>query len=300
LQLIANQLDTSKESLVATYLPHYMLIAISVKIPAILYDPKLSAKEKLTFFAEHKVSTIMGPPSDFVPMIELCEKSTTSFPDTMQHILLGSAPVTRRFLQRLCDVLPAHTHITCLYGMTENLVVATIDGRFKKDYDCEGDLLGKTIGDVELQFVDKEIFIKSNQLFSRYFHLETRADFHATGDTGTIDKNGFLVLQGRKKDMIIRRNFNIYPAIYEATINRIEGITEAVLVGVYDENIHDEKVYLVVEGTLADKKMLFEKLRHGAYSIDNEALPDEIVFMTLPRSGRQHKVNKEEIRQLLK
>ena len=101
--------------------------------------------------------------------------------------------------------------------------------------------------------------------------------------------------------MIIRRNLNIYPAIYEATINRIEGVTEAVLVGIYDDTIHDEKVYLVIEGTPnLTKNIILNQLKTGIYSIDNEALPDDILFMQLPRSGRQHKVNKGAIRDLIK
>lgn len=301
LKLIGEQLNPEKETLIATYLPHYMLIGFSVKIPSILYNPKLSATEKLTFFDTHKVTTIMGPPSDFVPMIEQCENTKTAFPQSMQHILLGSAPVTRRFLQRLSDVLPSHTRITCLYGMTENLLVTTIDGRFKMDYDCEGDLLGKPAEGVTIKIVDDEIVLNSNQLFTRYFHLNSRPEFHETGDLGNFDKNNLLILRGRKKDMIIRRNLNIYPAIYEATINRIKGITEAVLVGVYDDTIHDEKVYLIIEGDgFLNKKDIFSQLKTGAYSIDNEAMPDDILFMPLPRSGRQNKVNKEVIRALIK
>ncbi len=301
LKLIGNQLDTNKENLIATYLPHYMLIGFSVNMPSILYNPTLTAVEKLTFFNKHQVTTIMGPPSDFVPMIAHCEQTKTLFPTSMQHILLGSAPVTRRFLERLCAVLPLHTRITCLYGMTENLLVATIDGRFKKDYDCEGDLLGKIAAGVTVKIEADEILIHSNQLFTRYFHLKERPEFHETGDLGIFDNNHLLILQGRKKDMIIRRNFNIYPSIYEATINRMEGITEAVLVGVYDDIIHDEKVYLIIEGAAdLDKKTILNQLKMGIYAIDTEALPDEILFRTLPRSGRQHKVNKTMLRDLIK
>ena len=121
----------------------------------------------------------MGPPSDFVPMIEHCEATKTQFPETMQHILLGSAPVTRRFLQRFSDVLPSHTRLTCLYGMTENLFVASIDGRFKKDYDCEGDLLGKPAEGVDIQIVSDEITLNSNQLFTRYYHLKDRKTYRS-------------------------------------------------------------------------------------------------------------------------
>ena len=101
--------------------------------------------------------------------------------------------------------------------------------------------------------------------------------------------------------MIIRRNLNIYPAIYEATINRINGVTEAVLVGIYDDLIHDEKVYLIIEGAhFLNKKDILNQLKTGIYSIDNEAMPDDILFMKLPRNGRQHKVNKSAIRDLIK
>jgi acyl-CoA synthetase (AMP-forming)/AMP-acid ligase II len=301
LNLIGQLLNPEKETLIATYLPHYMLIGFSVKIPSILYNPKLNPVEKLAFFKANNVTTIMGPPSDFVPMIEHCEATKTQFPDSMQHLLLGSAPVTRRFLRRLSVVLPTHTRITCLYGMTENLLCATIDGRFKMDYDCEGDLLGKPAEGVNIDIVDDEIVLNSNQLFSRYFHLKSRNEYHETGDLGAFDENNLLILRGRKKDMIIRRNLNIYPAIYEATINRIDGVTEAVLVGVYDDTIHDEKVYLIVEGAdFLNKKDLLTQLKSGVYSIDNEAMPDDILFMKLPRSGRQHKVNKTAIRDLIK
>ncbi len=300
LQIIGNQLNTNIETLMATYLPHYLLIAISVEMPSILYNPKLSAIQKLAFFQKNNVTTTMGPPSDFVDMVTHCENTNTRFSDSMQHIMLGSAPVTRRFLKRLTDVLPTHTRVTCLYGMTENLVVATTDGRFKKDYPCDGDLLGTLAAGVTIQFENDEILIESNQLFKRYFHLEGREKFHSTGDLGKMDENRQLILGGRKKDMIIKKNLNIYPGIYEATINRIDGVTEAVMVGIYDDAIHDERVYLVVEGNndLSKKKMRTQ-LQFGEFSIDQNAFPDEIVFMKLPRSGRQHKVDKNKIRNII-
>jgi acyl-CoA synthetase (AMP-forming)/AMP-acid ligase II len=162
-------------------------------------------------------------------------------------------------------------------------------------------LLGKPAEGVTIKIVDDEIVLNSNQLFTRYFHLKTRNEFHETGDLGNFDENGLLILRGRKKDMIIRRNLNIYPAIYEATINRMNGVTEAVLVGVYDDTIHDEKVYLIIEGDAnLNKKDILNQLKSGVYSIDNEAMPDDILFMQLPRSGRQHKVNKDAIRDLIK
>ncbi len=298
--LIGELLDRSTENLIATYLPHYMLIGFCVGTPSIMYKPALPAADRLAFFDTRGVTTIMGPPSDFISLIEYCETNKTLFPASLQHLLLGAAPVTRRFLKRLSEVIQPHTRITCLYGMTENLLVATIDGRFKKEYECEGDLLGKPAKDVTIKIVENEICIQSGQLFKGYFQLPARAPFHPSGDLGAFDKNNFLVLTGRKKDMIIRRHQNIYPAIYESTVNQMDGVTEAVFVGVYDDEQHDEKVYLIIEGDRLSKNDVFQLLKTGKYSIDQEALPDEILFMTLPRSGRQRKVDKTAIRDYIK
>ncbi len=293
LERIGAHIDARTETRMATYLPHYLLLGLSVDLPAVLYDPKLSAVQKLAFFDQNNITTVMGPPSDFVPLLAHCEQHKTQFPSSLRHIILGSAPVTRRFLHRLTEVLPTHTRITCLYGMTEHLVVASVDGRFKKDYDTTGDLLGKPVEGVQIRIENDEIMVQSPQLFARYLHLHERDAFHATGDLGFMDDAGHLVLSGRKKDMIIRRNQNIYPALYESTINRIPGVTEAVLIGVYDETLHDERVILVVEGdTHLTADRLMAQLRFGEFSIDQEALPDHIALLPLPRSGRQHKVDK--------
>ncbi len=301
LNAITGLIHSDKENLMATYLPHYMLISISVGLAAVLYRAAQPPAAKLTFFEQRGVSTVMGPPGDFLPMIRYCEDNQILMPASLQHILLGSAPVTRAFLQRLIKVVHPHTRLTCLYGMTENLLVTNIDGRFKATYDVAGDLLGDTVPGVELKIVEDEIWLKSPQLFKRYFHLTDRPEWHATGDLGTFDAAGRLLLLGRSKDMIIRRNFNIYPALYEPTINTIEGIDEAVLVGVYDDMMQDERVYLIVEGSPdLSATRIMNLLRSGPYAIDQEALPDSILFQTLPRSGRQHKVDKMALRQLLR
>lgn len=296
--LIAGLLDPQQEKLMAGYLPQYVLIAMAAGLKALIYDPKkMDAVGKLRFFAEKQITTVMGPPADFLPMVEHCEKTGEKFPETLRHILLGSAPVTRGFLSRIIAVCPDSTRITCIYGMTENLVVAHTDGRFKRDFECAGDLLGTPAPGVSVKVENDELFIKSQQLFGRYFHLPGRDEWHATGDLGALDEAGRIILLGRKKDMIIRRNLNIYPALYESTINRIPGVDEAVLVGVYDEKIADEKVILFVEGSEdLQKNDLLKKLQKGQYAIDADALPDEIIFRKLPRSGRQHKVDKNELR----
>jgi len=100
--------------------------------------------------------------------------------------------------------------------------------------------------------------------------------------------------------MIIRKNFNIYPALYEPTIKKINGVEEAVLIGTYDEELADEKVTLVLEGSAKIKvEQIFSSIQNGKYSIDPEAIPDEIIIRDIPRKGRQNKIDRAQLRQEL-
>jgi long-subunit acyl-CoA synthetase (AMP-forming) len=186
--------------------------------------------------------------------------------------------------------------------MTEHLLVSVVDGTEKIDYKGEGDLVGKAVEGVEIKIADDgELLVKSDQLYSRYFHLNDRDEYHASGDLAQVDKEGNLLLKGRKKEMIIRGNTNIYPALYEGTIKKIKGIEEAAFVGVYNPEKEDEEVFLAIEAAdFLTKKLVMDKISYGEYQIEKNALPDEIVFMKIPRKGRQHKIDRAQIVEMIK
>jgi len=47
--------------------------------------------------------------------------------------------------------------------------------------------------------------------------------------------------------MIIRKEYNIYPSLYEPIISQIPGISDCALIGIYDEKLNDEKIILFIE-----------------------------------------------------
>jgi acyl-CoA synthetase (AMP-forming)/AMP-acid ligase II len=77
--------------------------------------------------------------------------------------------------------------------------------------------------------------------------------FIRTGDIGRFDKDGFLTLFDRKKDMIISGGFNIYPSDLEAVLTADPGVIEAAVVGVPHPDWGETPAGFVVLRAGADK-----------------------------------------------
>jgi acyl-CoA synthetase (AMP-forming)/AMP-acid ligase II len=296
IRYLTDLLGNNGDKAIATHLPHFAMLGINAGVKVYLWDNQLSAKAKLDFIERNSITTLFGPPSDYLPMLQHMKKVNRTLPNSLKNIYLGSAPVYSAFLLKLLAYC-VNVKVTCLYGMTENLMVTSVDACEKIESEINGDLVGTPFPNVKVHIEpDGEISVSSDQLFTRYLDFENHNGFLLTGDLGKFDEKGRLVLLGRKKDMIIRRNFNLYTALYEPTINNIDGVIEAVMIGLYNPERADEEVVLVVESERPMKAdQILAKLKEGKFSIDKEALPDKIIFMKLPRSGRQNKVNRREL-----
>jgi fatty-acyl-CoA synthase len=107
--------------------------------------------------------------------------------------------------------------------------------------------------DVQVRIVDEderdvapgvpgEILVRGSNVSAGYWRrpLETKAAFTAdrwyrSGDIGSLDRNGFLSVVDRKKDMYISGGENVYPAEVEAALVAFPGLAECAVVGVPDE-----------------------------------------------------------------
>ena len=85
-----------------------------------------------------------------------------------------------------------------------------------------------------------------------------------TGDMGYMDKDGYLYIVDRKKDLIISRGINIYPREIEEVIDRFEGVSASAVVGIPDKKSGEIPVaYIELEeeiGTI-DESLLRAHLR---------------------------------------
>lgn len=114
----------------------------------------------------------------------------------------GSAPVSPALLKWYHSV---GINITEAWGMTESFAYSTINYPFRAD---KIGTVGNAGPGIELKIAaDDEILVKSNGMFSGYYknEQESKASFDEqgwlhTGDIGAIDSDGYLTIQGRKKD----------------------------------------------------------------------------------------------------
>lgn len=281
---------------------HFLLASILSGARVILpSNLDFDTKKFYKHIVKYRVNKTFGIPAEYNKTIEFCNKNNTTLPYTLETVVLGSAPVLKGFLSKLNIVLSKNTKVICVYGATEILPIAYIELQDKISSLVDGDLLGKMAPGVTVNIVDNEICVSGKNLFNRYLGLDKITE-HKTGDLGVVIDSK-LILLGRKKDMIIRKNHNIYPSIFESTISNISGVKNCAMVGIYNNDLEDEKIYLAVEksGYVKDgdevfEKRIFNELRKGKHTIDATALPDKIIVMDLPLSGRTQKIDKNKIK----
>lgn len=286
-----------------TSLTHFLLLAVSIGVIAVVPNREFTPSMFLNDLKKYKPTILFGPPAEFIALTNYCKQIRENVPWGVRKILLGSAPVLSGFLKKFITILPLHTQVTCMYGMTEILPVATIDGRKKATWEGQGDLLGSIIDKVSYRLEkDGELILKGPNLFKGYLAQEEVQEI-ATGDLVRVEKEQ-LVLIGRKKDMIIRGNYNIYPGLYESTIQKIPGVAACAMVGMRNESKEDEDIVLVIESDNSQDTTIIKRvessIRSGKYSIDIHAIPDKVVVMNIPRHGRQLKIDKRKLLEVLK
>jgi long-chain acyl-CoA synthetase len=90
----------------------------------------------------------------------------------------------------------------------------------------------------------------------------------ATGDVGRLDGDGYLYLLDRKKDVILRGGYTVYPREVEEALAAHPAVSEAVVVGVPHEELGEEVGALVVaRGPCdADELRSFVRERVAAYA----------------------------------
>jgi long-chain acyl-CoA synthetase len=116
----------------------------------------------------------------------------------------------------------------------------------------------------------------------------------ATGDLGYVDDDGYLFLVDRKKDLILRGGYSVYPREIEEVLYAHPDVLEAAVVGIPDETLGEEVAAVVVTrpgaSPSAEELQAWTKERLAAYKY-----PRRVVFAEELPKGPTGKILKRAI-----
>lgn len=154
-----------------------------------------------------------------------------SFGGNLQLLVTGGAVANPAVIQGLIDL---GFIVLNGYGISECSPIVSVNAT----YDWKVGTIGKVLKGCEVKIIDDEICVRGDIVMLGYYKDEeaTVAAFNGewfkTGDLGYFDDDGFLYINGRKKNLIILKNGkNVSPEELEVLISNIENVLEVVVYG---------------------------------------------------------------------
>ncbi|MGW0908673.1 long-chain-fatty-acid--CoA ligase [Streptomyces sp. NPDC002853] len=228
---------------------------------ALVLCARFTGPAVLDLMASEGVSVFMGVPTMYHALTETMEPGG-SRPGGLRMAVSGGAALPTALLERFEAAFD--TIVLEGYGLTETSPAALFNqlatGRRPgtvghpiwgveaaiADADTEGRIVFLAPGEVG------EVVLRGHNIFAGYLDdaaATTAAvvdGWFRTGDLGTHDADGYLSIVDRKKDLIIRGGFNVYPREVEETLARHPAVAQVSVLGLPDEARGEEICAAVV------------------------------------------------------
>jgi long-chain acyl-CoA synthetase len=310
--LARDQLQLTEDDVVLGALPLFHLFGLqasmntSVRYGACLtLIPRFDPGEALKIIERDRVTVFQGVP-------------------TMYHALLNH-PERERFdtsSLRLCQSGGASLPVEVLKGFEEAFQCVLIEGYGlsetspsascnRPDMERKAGSVGPAVEGCEIRIVDDdgnevpqgeigEIVIRGHNVMKGYWNRPDataevmRGGWFHTGDIGRVDEDGYHYIVDRKKDLIIRGGYNVYPREIEEVLYEHPAVSEAAVVGVPDDRLGEEVGAAVAlrpgQSVDAEDIKQFVRERVAAYKY-----PRRIWFVDALPKGATGKILKREI-----
>jgi long-chain acyl-CoA synthetase len=252
--------DVQPDDIVLTVLPMFHVFGMSsilnvcIRFGCILsLVPRFEATAVLEAIQRDRATIFEGVPTMFVALLdhpELDRFDTSS----LRIAISGGSAIAAHVL----DAFEARFDLTILegYGLTETASTTTfnISAENRRAYS-----VGKPIWGTEAQIWDEEGKRLPpgqehvGELVTRGFHVmkgyldqpeETQKAMAGgwlhTGDLGYVDEDGFFFIVDRKKELIIRGGYNVYPREVEEVLYAHPAVADAAVIGVPDARLGEE------------------------------------------------------------
>jgi long-chain acyl-CoA synthetase len=268
--------------------------------------PRFDPGKALEIIDRDKVTIFEGVPTMFTAMLHQPERERYDVSCLRVCVSGGAAmpvEVMRGFEEAFgCKVLEG-------YGLSETSPVASFN---HPDRERRPGTIGHPVEGVEMKLVDEdgkeveqgeigEIVIRGHNVMKGYWRKPDATEeairdgwFHS-GDMGRVDEDGYFAIVDRKKELIIRGGYNVYPREIEEVLYEHPAVAEAAVVGVPDEKMGEEVGAAVVlkrgQEVSEDELRGYLKEQLAAYKY-----PRKVWFLDELPKGPTGKILKREIK----
>ncbi|MFD1040181.1 o-succinylbenzoate--CoA ligase [Virgibacillus byunsanensis] len=275
-------------------LPIFHVGGLSIFIRSVIYGIPVYLVEKFDEKVVHEAILTKGVTIVSVVTVMLHRLGEylgdNRYPDSFRCMLLGGGPAPKPLLEK---AKVQHIPVFQSYGMTETssqIVTLSPSDALEKLGSS-----GKPLFPAQLKIDGPkgdigEIMVKGAMVTSGYYKNPKATDIAitdgwlSTGDLGFEDKDGFLYVVDRRKDLIISGGENVYPSEIESVLMEMEGINEVGVVGRKDNLWGQVPVAFIVlkdRSVYQDDILVFAEKRLAKYKI-----PKQIFFVDeLPRNA---------------
>ena len=255
---------------------HGLFVATNITLAAggaMIFLPKFDADSMIA--AMPRATAMMGVPTFYTRLLD-DRRLTPEVTAGMRLFVSGSAPLLAETHARF-EARTGH-RILERYGMTETNMNTS------NPYDGERrpGTVGLPLPGVEMRITDPDtgaevapgavglIEVRGPNVFKGYWQMpertaaELREDgFFITGDLGRQDRDGYLEIVGRDKDLVISGGYNIYPKEIETVLDDQPGVLESAVIGVPHPDFGETPVALIVAapGATPDLDAIAAELR---------------------------------------
>ncbi len=268
--------------------------------------PRFNGPAALDLLVDEKCTIFMGVPTMYVGLIEAA-KSSEKRP-SLKSALSGGAALPEAVLEQFNELYD--TQVLEGYGLTETSPVATFN---QKGFPPVAGTVGKSIWGVDVEIARAEVeeriellptdelgelVVRGHNVFKGYLNKPEATEaaiidgWFRTGDLGTKDADGYVRIVDRKKDMVIRGGYNVYPRDVEEVLLRHPAVAQVAVIGLPDPTSGEEICAVVVlDGEVSEADLVSWSKQHlAAYKY-----PRRVFFTDAFPLGPSGKVLKREL-----
>jgi long-chain acyl-CoA synthetase len=214
--------------------------------------PRFEPKKALEILERDKVTTFLGVPTMYAALLHEPGADSVDVSSLDVCVSGGSAmpvEVLRAFEEKFdCKVLEG-------YGLSETAALGSFN---RRDRERKPGSIGVPVDGIEMKLADEdgnevpqgdvgEILMRGPMLMRGYWNRDEATrdaidedGWFKTGDLATVDEDGYFFIVDRKKELIIRGGFNVYPREIEEVLYEHPAVREAAVVGIPDERLGEE------------------------------------------------------------